>query len=126
MSILVDENTRLLVQGITGREGSFHAQQAIEYGTKVVAGVTPGKGGTYALASDGSKGLPVFNTVAEAVRNTGVNVSMIFVPPPFAADAIMEGVDAGLPLVVCITEGIPVNDMVKVKRAMEGKKTRLI
>src|SRR5437868_5333296 len=110
MATLVDENTRLLVQGITGREGGFHAQQAIEYGTKVVAGVTPGKGGAYVLGNDGAKGVPVFNTVREAVEKTGANVSMIFVPPPFAADAIMEAADAELLLVVCITEGIPTFD----------------
>jgi len=126
MSILVDENTRLLVQGITGREGSFHAQQAMEYGTKVVAGVTPGKGGTYALGANGSKGVPVFNTVEEAVEETGANVSVIFVPPPFAADAIMEAADAGVPLVVCITEGIPTFDMIRVKQFLTGRQTRLI
>src|SRR5256886_5451992 len=126
MSVLVDESTRLLVQGITGREGSFHAQQAIAYGTKVVAGVTPGKGGTYALAAGDSKGVPVFNTVREAVQKTGANVSVIFVPPPFAADAIMEAADAGLPLVVCITEGIPAIDMVKAWKFLQGKQTRLI
>lgn len=126
MSILVDENTCLLVQGITGREGGFHAQQALEYGTKVVAGVTPGKGGTFALASNGSKGVPVFNTVDRAVRETGANVSVMFVPPPFAADAIMEAADAGLPLVVAITEGIPTLDMVRVTEFLRGKKTRLI
>ena len=126
MSVLVDENTRLIVQGITGREGGFHAQQAIEYGTKVVAGVTPGKGGTYVLGSGAAKGVPVFNTVHEAVENTGANVSMIFVPPAFAADAIMEAADAGLPLVVCITEGIPTFDMVRVKQFLAGRRTRLI
>ena len=120
MPILVDRDTRLLVQGITGREGSFHAQQAIEYGTKVVAGVTPGKGGTTAA------GVPVFNTVREAREETGANVSVIFVPPPFAADAIMEAADAGLPLVICITEGIPTFDMVRVKQFLAGKATRLI
>jgi len=126
MSILVDQNTRLLVQGITGREGGFHAQQAIEYGTQVVAGVTPGKGGTFALATDGRKGVPVFNTVREAKDKTGANASVIFVPPPFAADAILEAADAGIPLVVTITEGIPTLDMVRVMRALAGSKTRLI
>src|SRR5436190_16447518 len=101
MSILVDEKTRLLVQGLTGREGSFHTQQCVAYGTKVVAGVTPGKGGQQ------HEGIPIFNTVADAVGATGANVSVIFVPPPFSADAILEAVDAGMPLVVCITEGIP-------------------
>jgi len=126
MSILVDKNTRLLVQGITGREGGFHAQQALEYGTNVVAGVTPGKGGTYALAAGDNKGVPVFNTVREGVEKTGANVSMIFVPPPFAADAIMEAADAGLPLVVAITEGIPTLDMVRVNQFLKGTRTRLI
>ncbi|HUY13463.1 MAG TPA: succinate--CoA ligase subunit alpha [Terriglobia bacterium] len=120
MAILIDENTRLLVQGITGREGGFHARAAMEYGTKVVAGVTPGKGGSEA------DGVPVFNTVHEAVEQTGANVSMIFVPPPFAADAICEAADAGLPLVVAITEGIPTLDMIRVKQFLAGKKTRLI
>src|SRR5579871_3106270 len=106
MSVLVNKKTRLLVQGLTGREGSFHAQQMIDYGTKVVGGVTPGKGGTEHL------GKPVFNTVADAVRETGANASVIFVPPPYAADAILEAVDAMLPLVICITEGIPTLDMV--------------
>ena len=110
MSILVDENTRLLVQGITGKEGAFHTRQCIDYGTKVVAGVTPGKGGGKMDA------VPVFNTVEEAVSETGANVSLVFVPPPFAADAIMESADAGIPLVVAITEGIPTVDMVRVKR----------
>src|ERR1700733_9328370 len=108
MSVLVGKNTRVLVQGITGREGSFHTQQMLDYGTKVVGGVTPGKGRTKHL------GVPVFDTVAEAVRETGANASVIFVPPPFAADAILEGADAGLPLVICITEGIPTLDMVRV------------
>src|SRR5512142_2363248 len=101
MSVLVDKNTKVLVQGLTGREGTFHAKQCAEYGTKIVGGVTPGKGGST------HEGWPVFNTVADAVEKTGANVSLIFVPPPFAADAIMESVDAGVPLVVCITEGIP-------------------
>jgi succinyl-CoA synthetase alpha subunit len=120
MSILVDENTRLVVQGITGREGMFHTQQAVAYGTKVVAGVTPAKGGTSV------DGIPVFNTVQEAVDRTGANASVIFVPPPFAADAIMEAADAGLPLVVAITEGIPTLDMVRATRFLAGKRTRLI
>ncbi len=124
MSILVNENTRVLVQGLTGREGSFHAQQMIEYGTKVVAGVTPGKGGTKHLD------VPVFHTVAQAARETGANASAIFVPSAFAADAILEAVDAGLPLVVCITEGIPTLDMVRVaaelRRNGAAGRTRLI
>jgi succinyl-CoA synthetase alpha subunit len=120
MSVLVDQNTRLIVQGFTGREGTFHAQQAIAYGTNVVGGVTPGKGGTRHLD------LPVFDTVAAAVKETGANASVIFVPPPFAADAIMEAADAGLPLVVCITEGIPALDMVKAWRFLQGRPTRLI
>lgn len=125
MAILVDENTRLLVQGITGREGGFHTTQAIAYGTKVVAGVTPGKGGTKALTETGS-GVPVFNTVRDAAEKTGANVSVIFVPPPFAADAIMEAADAGLPLIVAITEGIPTLDMVRVRQFLSGTKSRLI
>jgi len=120
MSVLVNHETRLIVQGFTGREGTFHATQAIAYGTKVVGGVTPGKGGTTHLD------LPVFDTVAQAVKATGANASVIFVPPLFAADAIMEGADAGLPLVVCITEGIPVLDMVKAWKFLGGKKTRLV
>jgi len=120
MSILVDENTKLLVQGITGSEGSFHAQRCIEYGTRVVAGVTPGKGGSKHL------GVPVFNTVEKAMAETGANASLMFVPPAFAADGILEATDAGMPLVVCITEGIPVLDMVKVHRYLKGKSTRLI
>jgi len=121
MSVLVNRETRVLVQGITGKEGSFQTQRCIEYGTKVVAGVTPGRGGETT-----EHGVPVFNTVAEAVRETGADCSLIFVPPPFAADAILEAADARLPLAVCITEGIPTMDMVKVKRAMEGGATRLI
>ncbi len=120
MSILVDENTRLVIQGFTGKEGMFHAEQMIEYGTNVVAGVTPGKGGQTVLDR------PVYDTVAAAVAEQGANASVIFVPPPFAADAIMEAVDAGLDLVICITEGIPTIDMVTVRRYMEGKKTRLV
>jgi succinyl-CoA synthetase alpha subunit len=120
MSILVDENTKLLVQGITGTEGSFHTQRCIAYGTKVVAGVTPGKGGSQHL------GVPVFNTVEKAMAETGANASLMFVPPPSAADGILEASDAGIPLVVCITEGIPVLDMVKVHRYLKSKSTRLI
>ena len=120
MSVLVDKNTRLVVQGITGKEGSFHTKQMVEYGTQVVGGVTPGKGGTT------HEGIPVFNTVAEAVSEAGANVSIIYVPPPFAADAILEAAAAGMPLVVCITEGIPAIDMVRVKRFLEGRGTRLI
>lgn len=120
MSVLVDRNTRLLVQGFTGREATFHAQQAIAYGTNVVGGVVPGKGGIRHLD------LPVFNTVAEAMRATGANASVIFVPPAFAADAIVEAADAGLPLVVAITEGIPALDMVRVWRFLEDHPTRLI
>jgi succinyl-CoA synthetase alpha subunit len=120
MSVLINENSKVLVQGFTGSEGSFHAQQMIEYGTNVVGGVTPGKGGETHL------GKPVFNTVQEAVNSTGANVSVIFVPPAFAADAIMEATNAGIKLVVAITEGIPTADMVKVKNYMEGKSTRLV
>ena len=121
MSILVTSQTKLLVQGITGSFGARHTQLSLDYGTQVVAGVTPGKGGQ---KFEGK--VPIYDTVAEAVRQTGATASAIFVPPAFAADAILEGIDAGLELVVCITEGIPVNDMVKVKRAMEGKRTRLV
>jgi succinyl-CoA synthetase alpha subunit len=120
MSVLVNEKSRVLVQGFTGREGTFHATQMIEYGTQVVGGVTPGKGGTKHLDR------PVFNTVAEAAKATGADVSVIFVPPPFAADAILEAADAGLPLVVCITEGIPAVDMVRVWNVIRGGRTRLI
>jgi len=120
MSVLVNKNSKIIVQGFTGTEGSFHASQMIEYGTNLVGGVTPGKGGTVHLDR------PVFNTVADAVKTTGADVSIIFVPPAFAADAIMEAADAGIALVVCITEGIPVQDMVKVKNYLQGKSTRLI
>ena len=120
MSVLVNEQTRVVVQGLTGREGGFHAEQMLAYGTKVVAGVTPGKGGTKHL------NVPVFNTVAEAVRETGANASAIFVPPPFAADAVLEAIDAKLPLVVCITEGIPTLDMVREAAVLRASKTRLI
>jgi succinyl-CoA synthetase alpha subunit len=120
MSIFVDKNTRLLVQGITGKEGQFHARQCIDYGTNVVAGVTPGKGGQK------MDDVPVFNTVKDAVKQTGANCSMVFVPPAFAADAIMEATDAGVDLIVAITEGIPVMDMVKVKNYLKGSKSRLI
>ena len=120
MSVLVDKKTKVICQGFTGSQGTFHSEQAVAYGTKMVGGVTPGKGGTKHLD------LPVFDTVAEAVDTTGANASVIYVPPPFAADAILEAIDAELPLVVCITEGIPVLDMVRVKRALAGSKTRLI
>jgi succinyl-CoA synthetase alpha subunit len=120
MSILVDAQTRLLVQGITGREGTFHTEQAIAYGTQVVAGVVPGQGGNTHV------GVPVFNTVEQAVRATGANTSVIYVPARFATDAILEAIDAGLALTICITEGIPVNDMLIVKRLLQGKPTRLI
>ncbi|GAA4770738.1 succinate--CoA ligase subunit alpha [Stakelama sediminis] len=120
MSILVDKNTKVIVQGMTGATGTFHTEQALEYGTQMVAGVTPGKGGTDHI------GLPVYNTVEEAVAKTGATASVIYVPPPFAADSILEAIDAEVPLIVAITEGIPVLDMVKVKRALSGSKSRLI
>jgi succinyl-CoA synthetase alpha subunit len=120
MSILVDKNTRVLTQGITGATGQFHTRACKEYGTQMVAGVTPGKGGA------SFEGIPIFDTVARAVKETGVNASVIYVPPPFAADAILEAADADIPLVICITEGIPVRDMVQVKRYLEGRKSRLL
>lgn len=120
MSIMIDRNTKVICQGITGAQGTFHTEQAIKYGTKMVGGVTPGKGGSSHL------GLPVFNSTHEAVEMTGANATVIYVPPPFAADAIMEAVDSGIELAICITEGIPINDMVKVKAFMKGKKTRLV
>ncbi len=120
MAIIVDKNTKVICQGFTGAQGTFHSEQAIAYGTRMVGGVTPGKGGTKHLD------LPVFDTVSEAVAKTGADASVIYVPPPFAADAILESIDACLPLVVCITEGIPVLDMVRVKRALSGSQTRLI
>ena len=120
MAVLIDRNTRLIVQGITGREGTFHARAAQAYGTSVVGGVTPGKGGTT------HEGWPVFNTVADAVKETGANATVIFVPPPFAADAIMEAADANIPLAVCITEGIPVLDMLKAMAVLRASRTRLI
>ena len=120
MSVLVDKSTRLVVQGITGKEGTFHTKQMVEYGTNVVGGVTPGKGGTT------HEGIPVFNTVADAVKEAGANASVIYVPPSFAADAVMEAADAGIPVVVCITEGIPTLDMVKVREYLRDKTTRLI
>jgi len=120
MSILVSKDTKVICQGITGAQGTFHSEQAIAYGTKMVGGVTPGKGGITHI------GLPVFNTVGEAVRETGAEASVIYVPPPFAADSILEAIDAEVPLIICITEGIPVADMVKVKRSLCGSKSRLI
>jgi len=120
MSILINKDTKVICQGITGAQGTFHSEQAIAYGTKMVGGVTPGKGGTTHI------GLPVFDTVQEAVKQTGADASVIYVPPPFAADSILEAIEAEIPLVCCITEGIPVADMIKVKRALSGSKTRLI
>jgi succinyl-CoA synthetase alpha subunit len=120
MAVLINKDTKVICQGFTGAQGTFHSEQALAYGTKMVGGVTPGKGGTKHLD------LPVFNTVREAVNDTGANASVIYVPPPFAADAILEAIDAELDLVVCITEGIPVLDMIKVKRKLQGSKTRLI
>src|SRR5436305_8112808 len=120
MSILINKDTRVICQGFTGAQGTFHSEQAIAYGTKMLGGVTPGKGGTTHI------GLPVFNTVAEIVRNKRVDASAIYVPPAFAADSILEGIDAQVPLIICITEGIPVADMVKVRRALDGSKSRLI
>ena len=120
MSVLIDKNTKVICQGFTGKNGTFHSQAAVAYGTRMVGGVTPGKGGTKHLD------LPVFDTVAEAVEKTGCNASVIYVPPPFAADSILEAIDAEIPLIVCITEGIPVNDMVKVKRALTASRSRLI
>jgi succinyl-CoA synthetase alpha subunit len=120
MAVLVNANTRVMTQGFTGAQGTFHAEQGIAYGSTYVGGVTPGKGGTTHI------GLPVFDTVAECVAKTGANASVIYVPPPFAADAILEAIDAEVPLIICITEGIPVLDMVKVKRALDGSKSRLV
>jgi len=120
VSVLINKSTRVICQGITGAQGTFHTEQAIAYGTKMVGGVTPGKGGTKHLD------LPVFDTVGEAVRETGAEASVIYVPPPFAADSILEAIDAEIPLIVCITEGIPVEDMIKVKRSLSGSKSRLI
>jgi succinyl-CoA synthetase alpha subunit len=120
MAILVDSNTKVICQGLTGAQGTFHTEQAIAYGTKMVGGVTPGKGGTKHL------GIPVFDSVKEAVEKTGANATAIYVPPPFAGDAILEAIDAEIPLIVAITEGIPVMDMVRVKRALEGSKSRLV
>jgi len=126
MSVLVNKNTKVMVQGLTGREGGFHADQCLAYGTKVVGGVTPGKGGTRWKGEASGKEVPVFDTVLQAKDATRADVSMIFVPPAFAADAIMEAADAGLPLIICITEGIPIIDMMRVKRFLAGKPVRLI
>ncbi|MGE0407726.1 MAG: succinate--CoA ligase subunit alpha [Amphiplicatus sp.] len=128
MSILIDKHTKVLCQGLTGSQGAFHTEQAIAYGTRMVGGVTPGKGGSVWTAGEAAKGatLPVFDTVAEAREKTGAEASVIYVPPAFAADAILEAIAAEIPLIVCITEGIPVLDMVKVKRALDGSKTRLV
>ena len=120
MAVLVNKDTKVICQGLTGSQGTFHTEQAIAYGTQMVGGVTPGKGGSEHL------GLPVFNSVHEAVAKTGANASVIYVPPPFAADSILEAIDAEIPLIVCITEGIPVLDMMKVKRALQGSQSRLI
>src|ERR1044072_384081 len=120
MSILVDRNTRVITQGMTGKTGEFHTQQALAYGSQMVGGVTPGKGGSTHI------GLPVFDTVQQAVAETGADASGIYVPPPFAPDSILEAIDAEIPLIICITEGIPVTDMIKVKRALAGSKSRLI
>src|SRR5215217_6295919 len=120
MSILIDKNTKVICQGFTGKNGTFHSEQAIAYGTRMVGGTSPGKGGSYHL------NLPVFDTVEEAKAKTGANASVIYVPPPFAADAILEAIDAEMELVICITEGIPVIDMAKVKRSLCGSKTRLV
>ena len=125
MSVLIDKNTRVLVQGLTGSEGTFHASQMLEYGTNVVAGVTPGKGGSEYQPAEFIRPVPVYNTVRDAVEATGANASVIFVPAPFAADAIREAADAGIPLVICITEGIPVEDMVMVREYLKDKTTRL-
>jgi succinyl-CoA synthetase alpha subunit len=128
MSILIDKNTRVLCQGLTGSQGGFHTEQAIAYGTRMVGGVTPGKGGAEWTGTEAAKGarLPIFDTVAEAKEKTAADATVIYVPPPFAADAILEAIDAEIPLIVCITEGIPVLDMVKVKRVLDGSKSRLV